>query len=136
MSRALSLNWELDIDGNTIEPLSLGEIGEGDEGRVETADGGVKYKVRDQIFVVDEIELMILIKKDKRDYNILQEVCKSGITRDIYAIGRDASGESIITYALVNCDVAMGKKSAFDRASKTVDTKKYYLIPEYVEEIS
>ncbi len=135
MSRAQSYNWELDIDGKTIHVLSLGEFSEGEEGRIEVADGERKYKIRDQIFNVDEIETTILIKKDKYEYNIMQNFVKSGEPRDVFAIARDSLGTAQLTYLYKNCDCAFGKKSAFDRKSKTEETKKYFLIPEDIVEI-
>jgi len=135
MGRATSYNWEIEIDGKTIHPLSIGEFGEGEEGRVETADGNRKYKVRDQIFNIDEIEVVILITDDRNYYDIMQEWCLKGDIKDIYIIGRNAAGEAAMTFLCSNCDCAMGKKSPFDRKSKSEDTKKYMILPEYVEEI-
>ena len=136
MARATSYNYEIELaDGQTIHPMRIGEFGEGEEGRIEVADGSRKYRVRDQIFDIGEVEIEILITKDRYEYDIIQSWCLNGIIQDIYIIGRNAAGEAAITWLLRNCDIAMGKKNEFDRNSKAVDSKKYWILPEYVDEI-
>ena len=147
MARAVSWNWELHFDNahtSVIYPTSVGEFGEGEEGRIDVADGDRKYKIRDQIYAINEIEITILIKNDRREYDLMQEWCMKGATRNMWLVakgaGRDtASGgtgrEEKMRFLLGNCQCAMGKKSAFDRQSKTFDSKKYFLIPETVEEV-
>lgn len=136
MARATSFNYEIEMaDGRVIHPLKIAEFSEGEEGRIDVADGSRKYKVRDQIFDIGEIEITILVTKDRYEYEIMQQWVTSGLIQDVYIIGRDASGIARLTWLLTNCDTAMGKKNEFDRNSKAVDTKKYFLLPEYVEEI-
>lgn len=118
-----------------MHPLEISEFGEGEEGRIKVADGSRKYNIRDQIFDIGEFEVTILITKDRFEYDILQEWCTSGETRDCYLVGRDSQGIAQITYLLTNTDLAMGRKNAFNRNSKEADTKKYFLIPEYCEEV-
>lgn len=135
MGRAVSLNWEIEIDSKTIHPLTIGEMGEGEEGRVDTADGNRKYKVPDQMLDIGEIEVMILITDDKYYYDIMQEWANSGAIKTIYFIGRDSAKNPELTYLASNCAISMGKKNAFDRKSKSEDTKKYWILPEDMEEI-
>lgn len=148
MGRAVSWNWELHFDdqhSNIIRPTSLGEFGEGEEGRIEVADGDRKYKIRDQIYAIDEIEITILVKSDRIEYDLMQAWCTSGETKNVWLVakgaGRDVDSggsgrEEVMRFLLGNCQCAMGKKNAFDRQAKTFDTKKYFLIPETVEEIA
>ena len=135
MARASSLNAEIVIDGKTIYPLEVSEIGEGEEGRIDVADGSRKYKVRDQIFDIGEVAVTILFTKDRYEYEIMQDWCISGAVKDIYVIYRDSAKNARLTYLLTNCECAMGKKNAFNRNSKEVDTKKYTLLPEFIEEV-
>lgn len=135
MARAVSWNWELEVDGQTIHPLEIGEFGEGEEGRIEVADGDRKYKIRDQIYNIDEITLTILIKMDRYYYNIMQDWCVSGATKNVFLIARDSAKVAQMTLLCTNTQLAMGKHNAFNRQSKEADKKKYFMIPEYVEEI-
>lgn len=135
MARASSLNAEILIDGQTIHPLEISEIGEGEEGRIGVADGSQKYKVRDQIFDVGEVGITILFTKDRYEYEILQDWCMSGAVKDVYVVYRDSAKNARLTYLLSNCECAMGKKNAFNRNSKEVDTKAYALLPEFIEEV-
>lgn len=135
MSRATSYNWELVVDGFTIHLLELGEFGEGEEGRIEVADGDRKYRIRDQIFDIGEIEITILITRRREYYDVLQRWCLSGETKNVFLIGRDSAHVPMMTFLLTDTDIAMGKKNAFNRQSKEADKKKYWLLPWFVEEI-
>lgn len=135
MARASSLNAEIVIDGKTIYPLEISEIGEGEEGRIDVADGSRKYKVRDQIFDIGEVAVTILFTKDRYEYEIMQDWCMSGSVKDIYVIYRDSAKNARLTYLLTNTECAMGRKNAFNRNSKEVDTKKYTMLPEFIEEV-
>jgi len=151
MGRAVSWNWELQFGGtqgdsavSTVYPTSLGEFSEGEEGRIDVADGDRKYKIRDQIYAIDEIEITVLIKNDRYEYDALWGWADSGGTQDAWLVakgaGRDAPGgggrEERMVFLLSQCQCAMGKKSAFDRQSKTFETRKFFLIPEDIQEIS
>ena len=135
MARATSYNAEIVIDGQTIYPLEISELGEGEEGRIDVADGSRKYKVRDQIFDIGEVAVTILLTKDRYEYEIMQDWCIIGDVKDVYVIYRNSAQEARLTYLLTNCELAMGKKNAFNRNSKEVDTKKYTLLPEFIEEV-
>lgn len=135
MARAVSWNWELHIDNNIIHPLEIGEFGEGEEGRIKVADGSRKYSIRDQIFDIGEIEVTILITKDRYEYDLMQNWSLSGETRTVFLVARNSAREATMTYRLCNTDLAMGRHNAFNRNSKEADTKKYWMIPEYVEEV-
>lgn len=152
MARAVSWNWELQFGGtqggsvtNVVYPTSLGEFSEGEEGRIDVADGDRKYKIRDQIYSIDEIEIAVLIKNDRREYDALWNWANSGTTQDAWLVakgaGRDQNSggggrEERMVFLLTNCQCAMGKKSAFDRQSKTFETRKFFLIPEDIQEIN
>jgi hypothetical protein len=138
MARATSLNAEIVIDGVTepIYPLEISEVGEGEEGRLDVADGGRKYKVRDQIFDIGEVAVTILFTRDRSEYDVMQEWCISGAVRDAYINYRDSAGNIRLQYALYNCECAMGKFHGFNRNSKEVDTKKYVLLPTEIEDIT
>lgn len=151
MGRAVSWNWEVQLSDNPadwIYPSSLGEMGEGEEGRIDVADGDRKYKIRDQIYAVDEVQVTILMRTDRREYNLLRDWSRSGATKAaVYVVakgaGKDApaSGgtgagrEEMMIFVLKQCQCAMGKKSAFDRQSKAFDTMTFFLIPEDIEEL-
>jgi hypothetical protein len=135
MARANSWNVEVEIDGQTIHPLELGELGEGEEGRIKVADGSRAYQVRDQIFDIGEIMMKILVTSDRYEYDICQAWCTSGQSKNVYVIFRDSAKAARLTYLLTNTQLAMGKKNAFNRNSKEVDTKTYTMLPEYVEEV-
>ena len=136
MARANSWNIEFDLpNGATIKPLRFGEFSEGAEGRIEVADGERKYKVRDQIYSIDEVEVAILIKRDKVDYNAMQDFVKGGVAGDVFVRFVDAEGATQLTFMFKNCDCTFGKKNAFDRGSKASDSKTYFLIPEDIEEV-
>lgn len=136
MARALSLNWEYEVDGHIIHPLEIGEFGEGEEGRIKVADGSRKYSVRDQIFDIGEIPITILVTRDRYEYDIMQEWSTSGDIKDTVILrGRDGRGVALYTYILSEVDCAMGQHNAFNRDSKEVDKKKYTLLPTFVEEM-
>ncbi len=135
MGRATSLNLEVQVNGKTIHPMTFGEFSEGDEGRIEVSDGDVKYKIRDQIFAIDEVEMEIYIHDDKAAYDLCQTLVKSRAPQDVYIIFRDGQGVAQLTYLFENCDFAFGKKNAFDRNSKAADTKKYVLVPKNISEV-
>ena len=143
MARATSFNWELHISENAtdvIYPSSLGEFGEGEEGRLDVADGDRKYKIRDQIYDIGEVECTILIKDDFRELTLMDRWASSGLSRPVWLVAKGAGKDNVgsgrvttMTYLLTNCQCAMGKKNAFDRQSKTHESKKYFLIPEEIE---
>lgn len=145
MGRAVSWNWEIHLSENPEEwiyPSTLGEFSEGEEGRIDVADGDRKYKIKDQIYAIDEVEAVILLRTDRREYDLLQSWARAGDTRDITVVakgaGRDAPAgggrQEMMVFAFLNCQIAMGKKSAFDRQGKTFDTMTYFLIPEDIVE--
>lgn len=134
MSRAQSYNWEISIDDETtIYPKTIAEFSEGEEGRIEVVDGNRKYKISDQIGMVDEVEIDVLIKKDLAEVKALESL-QSG-TRDIFVIGRDGAGNEALAYLFANCGVTKGKKSAFDRSSKAEETMKFFLTPESIARV-
>ena len=149
MARASSLNVEVVVNGYTIYPLELGEVGEGEEGRIDVADGGRKYKVRDQIFDIGEIPITILLTNTGlaiasdgtqasaglSEYSEMQAWCTSGAVYDVFVIFRDSAQTAVLTYQFSNTQCAMGKKNAFNRNSKEVDTKQYTLLPEFIEQV-
>jgi hypothetical protein len=135
MARAVSWNWEIEVDSKTIYPLEIGPFGEGEEGRLEVADGDRKYKIRDQIFNIDEIMIVILIKTDRYYYDILQDWSISGATKNVFLIARDSAKVPQMTFLCSDTDLAMGKHNGFNRQNKEPDKKTYYMIPEYVEEV-
>jgi hypothetical protein len=158
MARGTSWNYEILIpsagsggtpssQGGTVYPLEIGEFGEGEEGRIVVADGDRKYKIRDQIFDIGEIPVTILVRADYdqpgSEYQIMQDWCNSGSVKDgVYIIARGAGRDNVAPgrsqELRILCDqvqLAMGKHSAFNRGSKTVDTKQYYMIPETVSEV-
>jgi hypothetical protein len=136
MARAYSLNWELEIDGQIIHPLEIGEFGEGEEGRIKVADGSRKYSVRDQIFDIGEIPVTILMTRDRYEYDIMQAWSTSGVVKETVILrGRDGQRNAMITYILSDVELAMGQHNAFNRDSKEVDKKKYVMLPFLVEEM-
>lgn len=135
MGRATSYNLEVEIDSDTIHPMTFGEFSEGDEGRIEVTDGDVKYKIRDQIFNIDEVEMEIYIHDNKAGFDVMQAWVNSRQPKDIYIIFRDGTGAAKLTYLFSGCDCAFGKKNSFDRNSKTADSKKYILVPKLIEEV-
>ena len=148
MARAQSYNYEIQLSADPsdwIFPASIGEFSEGEEGRIKIADGDRAYQIRDQIYDIGEIEIVIYIKDDKREYNLMQEWCTTGDARDIWIVARGAGRDvesggdgrvETMRFLLRNTECAMGKKSAFDRNGKTYDSKRYMLIPEFVEDVS
>lgn len=135
MGRATSLNIEIIIGDATVHPMTFGEFSEGDEGRIDVSDGENKYKIRDQIFAIEEVETEIYIHDDKVDYKVMQDYVKSRSPKDVYIIFRDGNGVKQLEYLFGECDCAFGKKNAFDRNSKAADSKKYILVPKSIEEI-
>lgn len=148
MARPVSWNWELQLSADPndwIYAASIGEVGEGEEGRIKVNDGDRSYQIRDQIYDIGEVEVVIYIKEDKREYNLMQAWAYAGDARDIWIVARGAgrdveSGgdgrEETMRFLLRNTECAMGKKSAFDRNAKTFDSKRYMLLPEFVEDVT
>jgi hypothetical protein len=135
MGRATSYNLEVQVDGDVIHPMSFGEFCEGDEGRLDVSDGDVKYKIRDQIFAIEEIEMEIYIHDDQEEYNIMQALVQSREPKDAFVVFRDGQGVAQLSYLFEATDFAYGKKNAFDRNSKTPDSKKYVLMPKNIVQI-
>ena len=157
MSRVTSYNLALLFDdGFLIHPKTIGEFGEGEEGRIDVADGSRKYKVRDQIFDIGEIELEIYIAAafpgssygtevttnadgeeittnlTKSEYAYMQAWVVDGGERDVSIVALGVAGGVEREWMCTGCELAMGKKNAFDRGSKSEDTKKYFLLPSNV----
>lgn len=133
MAKAQSYNWEVEIGEKTIYPKVIAEFSTREEGRIEVTDGNVKYKIPDQISMVDEVEIDILIKPGLEEVKILEDA-KIG-TRDIFVVGRNGAGKAELTYVFTDCGVASGKKSASDRSSKTEETQKFILLPADIERV-
>jgi len=130
-------SWNIEVDmpsGHTLKPLTFGEFGEGEEGRIDVADGEKKYKVRDQILSVDEVMMTILIKRDKIDYRECQDASVQEAA-NWFVRFVDPQKVTQLTFLFKNVELVKGKKNAFDRNSKAVDTKSYILLPEDIEEI-
>lgn len=138
-ARAQAWNWEVDLGGGQIIPVQkLGEFSEGgEEGRIEVVDGNKRYKIGDQIYMIDEIETSILVKNkgERFEYEAMKSFSESSIPRDVFAIARDGEGNPQMTYLFKNTRLARGKKSAFDRKSKTEELHTYFLLPEDIKEI-
>lgn len=153
MARASSWNVEIILGSNgyTIYPAEIGEIGEGEEGRIKVADGDRAYQVRDQIFDIGEVPFTILLTDTGlqiapvarsvqssvgiSEYSIVQEWCTSGrVEEAVYVIYRDSARVNKLQYTLTNVQCAMGKKNAFNRNGKEVDTHKYVMLPELIED--
>lgn len=142
MSRMVSWNYHLEVNGFEIHPRTLGEFGEGDEGRVDAADGTRKYKVRDNIWDIGEIEVTIYLREKyataNSEFLIMEAWCANNELYDVYIIGTDITGvgtEKII-WLCSQCELAKGKKNGFDRNSKEVDYVKYYILPQNVERVN
>lgn len=138
MARMMSLNFHLEIaDGVEVHPKTLGEFGEGDEGRIEAADGNRKYRVRDNIWDIGEIETEIYLRDNwshpESEFSRMESWCNNNEIRDIYIVGTDITTNQKIAWLLSQCELAKGKKNGFDRNSKEVDSVKYYILPQSVE---
>ncbi|MCP4648815.1 MAG: hypothetical protein GY853_01865 [PVC group bacterium] len=144
MGRPQSYNYEIQIGSSAaavVYPASIGEFGEGEEGRIDVADGDRRYKIRDQIYDIGEIEVVVYLKADMREVNLMDRWAISGDSETVYirarGEGRDdpstgvpVGGRTIMAeWELTDVECAMGKKSPFDRNSKAVDTKRYTLLP-------
>ena len=150
MARATSYNWEIQLSADPndwVFPASIGEFGPGEEGRIKVSDGDRSYQIRDQIYDIGEIEVVIYIKEDKREYALMEAWCNdlTNPARDIWLVARgagrdiDSGGdgrEETMRFLLRNTECAMGKMSAFDRNAKTFDSKRYMLLPEFVEDVT
>lgn len=153
MARASSWNAEIHIGSNSyvVYPLEIGEIGEGEEGRIKVADGDRAYQVRDQIFDIGEIPVTILMTDagltianssgsvqsitGASEYSVMQSWCKNGtVEQYVYVIFRDSARKCKLQYTLTNVQLAMGKKNSFNRNGKEVDTHKYVMLPELIED--
>ncbi len=135
-ARAQSWNVELKIGADVVYVQTLGEVSEGEEGRIEVTDGNRKYRIGDQIFDVGEIAVSVLVKNknENREHDVMEAFAK-GAPRDVFAIWRDSQGVAQLTYLLANCGLQRGRKNAFDRKSKAEDTHTYTLTPEDVRKI-
>lgn len=143
MSRIQSWNWHLEIGvGSQVHPVSLGEFGEGDEGRIEVADGSRKYRIRDNIWDIGEIECILYLRDDSlqpnSEYLRMEALCNNNVATDIYIVATDITGLSNekMVWLCKQCEVTKGKKNAFDRNSKAADTVKYFILPQEVVRMS
>jgi len=136
MARAQSLNWEIEVKGKTVHPLTLGEFSEGIEGEIEVADGNEAYTIPDQILKTEAVDCAILIQDDKTYYKIMQAYANSKQPEDIYVIGRDSDEVAQLTFLFESTRCVFQNKSAFDRKGKAEETKNYKLIPKTITEIS
>ncbi len=137
MARTQSLNYHLELDdGRIIEPRSLSEFGEGDEGRIEVADGARKYRTRDNIFDIGEIKTEIYLRdhwyEPTSEFSVMQEWSNKNLKKDIFIIGTDITGDEKIAWYCTQCELAKGKKNDFDRNSKAIDFVTYYILPQDV----
>lgn len=139
VGRAQAWNWEIDLGGGSVIPvLKLGEFSEGgEEGRIDVVDGSKKYKIGDQIYQINEIEVTILIKNssERPEYDAMKLFSEQTKPRDIFVTARDGEGKAQMTFVFTNCRLAKGKKSAFDRESKKQETHTFFLLPDDINEI-
>jgi hypothetical protein len=135
--RNLSLNYEIQVDGKTYYPISVAEFApDGEEGRIEVADGGVKYKIRDGIRVMDEVEVVFPLRQTQNaDIDAFNQWVSSGATKDVFVVGKDGEQRVKEKFLFADCECSSGKKSGFDRKSKAESTRKYYLLPREISSV-
>lgn len=129
MGRPTSLNWEWLIGGKTVKHKSHTEFANGgEEGELDVYDGDQKYQIGNQIFATEKMDVVILVKDDKEDLQVMEDFCKTYASQDIFLIGRDVNGveKRRILFQASTCKA--GKNSKFDRASKEADTKTYSIM--------
>jgi hypothetical protein len=136
-ARAQSWNWEVNI-GTPINVQKIGEFSKGgEEGSIEVVDGSRRYKIGDQIFGTDEIEISVLVKNanERAEYDALMSYAESSKPRDVYVTGRDGEGVAQMSFIFTNCRLRRGKLNAFDRKSKAEQTHTFFLLPENIEAV-
>ena len=131
MGRALSLNYELELDGKTIDLLDMAEFTPGGaEGTIEAADGDVKYPIRDGIKVTEPVEVTLNVKRnDTEDIEAMEKWVEDASVKDAFIIGRDSGRNIHENYMFEECECVSGKKSASDKKSKSESTRKFLLLP-------
>jgi len=134
--RNQSLNPELRLaNGKVVKPTNMGDFGDQILGSIETSNGEQKYMIPDNIRVAEEIEVTIPIEDDRDDYDKLKEASETQEPQDITVAYRDGLENAVLEFALLNCVVLFGKRSAQDRTGKSVDSRIFRLLPEDIEEV-
>lgn len=134
--RAQSRNWEVDIGGQVVYPIKLGDFAPGGvAGMLETTDGRDTYSVLSQNVKFDTVDMDVQITEGKRDYDIMEEFAGSAKVRDVFVRARDAQGKVSQSFMFSECQCARDKMNGFDPKSKTQDMRKYHLLPKTIEEI-
>jgi len=137
MSRVQSLSYELQIDNDTIYPISIGEFASGGVQNTATAfDGDVEYDYITGIRKVEQIPIEINKKRDKLEYNVMENWCKSFESKDVTIVGRDPNGNAVEQTALLECQCSRDKGNTKDRGSKESEKAKYNLLPRDTKPIS
>lgn len=135
--RNQSLNFELRFEnGKVVKPTTLGDFGDQIEGSVETVNGEKKYMIPDGIRNAEEVEIVTPIEDDRADYDVLKEAAENQVPQNITVTYRDGLGNAVLEWVWLNCIILFGKRSAQDRAGKSVDTRIFRALPEDIEEIT
>ena len=98
MSRMMSLNYHLEIGSQKVYVRTISEFGDGEEGRIEAADGSRKYRIRDNIWDIGEIEVTIYLRDnfnsdELSEFSIMEDWTNNNRILDVYIIGTDIIGE-------------------------------------------
>jgi len=137
MTRPVVLNYELQIDANTVYPVVVPEISPGEEGLQEVTDGNKKFKVRDGIEVYEELEFEFNQKKggSNTEIDIMDAWVKSKAAKDVFLIGRDAGKNIVQNWLLEDCEAVHRKATGQDRKSPAPSMRKYALAPVNVDQV-
>ena len=131
MTRVISTNDKLQIDGKDFFPIAIAEYSpQGEEERIDVADGDLKYKIRSGIRMIEEIEVTFNVHRtENEELELMDGFVDNKDVKDVSIICEDAAGNVIENYLLEDCEFVRSKKSAFDRKAKTENTRKYFLLP-------
>lgn len=132
--RGTALDVELQIPpGGRVFPINMGEFGDNIQGLLEIVDGNIKYKIKDQIKILEEIETNVNIHRDQIEFKVMEEWADSDEARDVSVFFKDSAGNVVLQFVFLSCQCNKDKKNAYDRKSKSEDMRKYFLVPKDIE---
>ncbi len=136
MSRIQNLRVELDIDGNTIYPVEMGEFAPGGKDTFgEGVDGNLKYKFKTAQKEIGEVEVIVNKKADRVEYDILNKFAKSNLAKDVIVSGLNNIDVVEEKFLFLACQCAVDNRSKPDRKSSEPDTQKFILLPKDIVEV-
>lgn len=136
MSRAVSLNWEIDKGGERFKPQMISEHGS-EESTLEVVDGEDGYEIGTGIIKHGALDVEFNVNKTQnRAIDVFEQWADNKSVDDIFLIGKDSARNTVLKYSYEDTECKRMKDNASDRSSKEVTKKRYKLLPRKITKAS